>query len=134
MPRSYAIVDDRIAAFMPYPVTQPEDAKCAGDPAYTEDLPEDEQTLNYMQLKCHTCPLTLACGEWGIAHELRWGIYGGMTPEERKRVREHRGQIGFDPSRAWKFGLGGDFFSEFVRGGASGQGKTIRAFSRNEVA
>lgn len=110
LPKSYAIVGKRIAAMMPYPVTFAEDAKCLNDEAFTDELPREPVVLEYMKLKCATCPLMKACREWGIAHELEWGIFGGLVPTERAKVREARSQIGFEPSRAYLYGLGDTFF------------------------
>lgn len=110
LPKSYAIVGKRIAAMMPYPVTFAEDAKCLNDEAYTAKLPRDKLSLEYMRLKCATCPLMLGCREWGIAHELEWGMFGGLNPDERSAIRKERGQIGFDPHLSYVYGLGDTFF------------------------
>lgn len=38
---------------------------------------------------CYGCPLRLGCAEWGIDHE-KDGIWGGLTENERKRIRRER--------------------------------------------
>lgn len=35
---------------------------------------------------CADCPVMMACLEWGLAHE-RYGIWGGTTPNRRKKLR-----------------------------------------------
>ncbi len=43
----------------------------------------EEKMINKM---CADCPAMLACLEWGLAHE-RHGIWGGTTPNRRKKLR-----------------------------------------------
>lgn len=39
---------------------------------------------------CSTCHVLNECAEWAIRHEL-YGIWGGLTPPERERIRKQRG-------------------------------------------
>ncbi|MBP2370289.1 WhiB family transcriptional regulator [Pseudonocardia parietis] len=47
---------------------------------------------------CSGCPVQTACREHALAHETRgaggWGIWGGMTYEERQRELRRRGRGG----------------------------------------
>lgn len=52
---------------------------------------------------CSMCPVKQQCGEWGIAAE-RDGMFGGLTPNERKAIRKERGQECIDPFNANVYG------------------------------
>lgn len=39
---------------------------------------------------CERCPLRWPCGEWAIATGQEFGMWGGLTPEEIKRLRVER--------------------------------------------
>lgn len=32
---------------------------------------------------CQRCPVTTTCLTWAIANRVRFGVFGGMTPDER---------------------------------------------------
>ena len=38
---------------------------------------------------CNGCDHKIECAEWGIKHE-GFGIWGGLTPRERQRIRRER--------------------------------------------
>ena len=41
---------------------------------------------------CQACPVNLECREYALAHEsITHGIWGGLTPRERRRIREEAG-------------------------------------------
>ena len=39
---------------------------------------------------CATCPVRAQCLEHAIRNRETYGIWGGMTPEQRRRVRRER--------------------------------------------
>ena len=39
---------------------------------------------------CNRCPHRRECAEWGITKE-NFGIWGGLSPRERFRIRQQRG-------------------------------------------
>ena len=39
---------------------------------------------------CMACPVRVQCLEWAMAHELDFGVLGGMSARERKRLRRER--------------------------------------------
>lgn len=49
--------------------------------------------LNQVKEVCRSCPCLDECAEWGISKE-RWGIWGGLTPKERERIRRRRRRSG----------------------------------------
>lgn len=113
LPRQYRIIERGgrtvAAVMMPYPVRQPEDAKCLNDEAFGESLTRVPRTqIAYMKAKCASCPLVTACAEWGIAHEREY-LFGGLTPDERKAIRRDRGQVVVDPHAAHEYGMGDEY-------------------------
>lgn len=36
---------------------------------------------------CQTCPVAEACGDYGYRTNQRDGVWGGLTPEQRRRTR-----------------------------------------------
>ena len=40
---------------------------------------------------CEACPVRLVCLEYAITEHIAWGVWGGLTPNERKRLRRGRG-------------------------------------------
>lgn len=59
------------------------------------DSMESNSTTEQNQVisTCKTCPCAVECADWGIAKE-RWGIWGGLTPRERERIRRKRRRSG----------------------------------------
>ncbi len=48
---------------------------------------------------CSTCPVTEECLEYALSFNLyedSFGIFGGMTPQERENVRRARGIVDVD--------------------------------------
>jgi Transcription factor WhiB len=43
---------------------------------------------------CAQCPVRLPCLEEALARDLTWGIWGGLTPRERKKERDRRAERG----------------------------------------
>lgn len=39
---------------------------------------------------CVTCPVLHECREWALEHERKYGVAGGMTPNERQREWRRR--------------------------------------------
>jgi WhiB family redox-sensing transcriptional regulator len=53
--------------------------------------PKGGSTTQAKQL-CFACPERLACLEYALTHGERFGIWGGMTGRERRRLLAYRGQ------------------------------------------
>lgn len=83
---------------------QPEkQAKCVAfpatedyDPWYveTEEESEDAKAICNGTYDGRPCPLLSSCLEFAMTNNERYGIWGGMTPEERASLRKER--------RAWQ--------------------------------
>ena len=61
------------------------------------DLEEEEPDLDINSYKkaisiCKTCPYQEPCASWGIKNEV-YGIWGGITPKERRQIRRRQGVI-----------------------------------------
>lgn len=41
---------------------------------------------------CDSCVHKIDCAEWGIEHEVH-GLWGGLTPQERAKIRKSRGIV-----------------------------------------
>ena len=39
---------------------------------------------------CQSCPVLTDCRSYAVAHEPDWGMWGGLTPEERRAFRRRR--------------------------------------------
>jgi WhiB family redox-sensing transcriptional regulator len=49
------------------------------------DTPEAVERTNQAKAMCAACPLLRDCGVKGKKED--WGIWGGLTPDERRRAR-----------------------------------------------
>jgi WhiB family redox-sensing transcriptional regulator len=54
------------------------------------ELGEDRVLISQLKSMCKRCPHLQECAEWGIRNE-RFGIWGGLSAVERKRIRRKRG-------------------------------------------
>lgn len=39
---------------------------------------------------CRSCPVRMQCLEYALANNERWGVWGGLTERERRRLRAQR--------------------------------------------
>jgi WhiB family redox-sensing transcriptional regulator len=42
---------------------------------------------------CAGCPVTDECLAWALANQERWGVYGGKSERERRRLRPARAPV-----------------------------------------
>lgn len=52
-------------------------------------VPEETKMVKRL---CNSCPVLELCREWGLHHE-RHGIWGGLSPLQRKAIRKTRNII-----------------------------------------
>lgn len=67
-----------------------EDAECAGISAEFFFPDEDNPVAgNYKVARgiCDSCPVAVQCLEYALANGERHGMWGGLTPRERLRLR-----------------------------------------------
>jgi WhiB family redox-sensing transcriptional regulator len=68
-----------------------EEANCLGvDP----DLffPERGASTREAKAVCRTCEVRVDCLEYALAHGEKFGIWGGLSERERRRIRRQRAQ------------------------------------------
>lgn len=53
-------------------------------------FPETPEGVQEAKERCAGCPLIIECREWGLHHE-EYGIWGGTTGRDRKRLRRAAG-------------------------------------------
>ncbi len=65
-----------------------EDAACAGNGWESFfDAPDPVPALQ----TCKRCPVRMPCLRFAVRSRIDWGIWGGLTPEDRRRL--HPGQL-----------------------------------------
>ena len=66
-----------------------QDALC---PQVSPDFfhPEVGESVRPAKQICALCPVSEQCLQWALDHGERDGIYGGKTPNERKRLRKEQ--------------------------------------------
>lgn len=79
----------------PWEFEQPLCAEVGVEAFYVQDRDEPEPGVgvvpDYNSAKkiCKSCIHQIECAEWGIKHETH-GMWGGLTPQERKIIRGSR--------------------------------------------
>lgn len=68
------------------------DVPCDGPQGCMEGKSETGRFRRIQEAKaiCRQCPEIEACGEWAIATDQPFGVWGGMTERERKKIRSRR--------------------------------------------
>lgn len=72
-----------------------EDPRCKGIDTEMYYPVEDSSSFPEKSLIvsiCNSCTHLTECGEWGIKNE-RFGIWGGLTQNQRNRIRASRGIV-----------------------------------------
>jgi len=60
---------------------------------YREDESKNTDEYRKVLQLCKSCKHKIECAEWGI-HKERWGIWGGLSPNERHNIRRSRRRFG----------------------------------------
>jgi WhiB family redox-sensing transcriptional regulator len=50
-------------------------------------FPEKGGSTREAKKVCQSCPVRAGCLEYALAHDERFGIWGGMSERERRRLR-----------------------------------------------
>jgi WhiB family redox-sensing transcriptional regulator len=50
----------------------------------------DDGNYEYAKGVCATCTVKLICLEYAMQHKIKDGIWGGVTPEQRKKARRRQ--------------------------------------------
>lgn len=79
-------------------------AACAGeDPALF--FPNGDSGLNLLAIEqgkavCRSCPVLAACGQWAADNRVEYGIFGGLTEQERASIRRSTVRRRLNPEQA----------------------------------
>jgi len=53
-------------------------------------FPERGTSASYAQRVCASCPVRQLCLDWALDNDERFGVWGGLTEHERRRIRRAR--------------------------------------------
>jgi len=57
-------------------------------------FPEQGGSPREAKMICKNCPVSVECLEYAMAHDERYGIWGGYTERERRRLKRIRRKMG----------------------------------------
>lgn len=68
------------------------EAGCYDQPIEVFYPPEDDPKATYKVARslCERCPVRLPCLDYALETGEKWGMWGGLTPEERTREKRCR--------------------------------------------
>lgn len=46
-----------------------------------------------MKMFCRECPVILDCLDYALENDEQFGIWGGMTPKERSKIKKNKGVL-----------------------------------------
>jgi len=85
--------------FEPIPAPWTDQALCAQtDPEAF--FPEKGGSSREAKRVCRACPVRAECLEYALAFDERFGIWGGLSERERRRLKRQRGGMGTLPAPA----------------------------------
>ena len=76
-----------------------EGALCSNTKKYDPDLWFEHHTEQYAKEICKTCPLLLTCAQYGIENDEQFGVWGGLSPTDRRALRGKRSNAKFGTRR-----------------------------------
>ncbi len=67
-------------------------ARCRGMPTevFYPDTEENDDAAAPAKAICAECPVREACLEYALAAREKYGVWGGLTERERRRILRHR--------------------------------------------
>lgn len=77
-------------------------AACRGAPSELFVLPKEDRERTYprdydkARTYCKACPIRAECLEYAIVNHIDYGMYGGLTPNQRRRIRWRRVRAGLE--------------------------------------
>lgn len=86
-PRNYTLEHELLGATPPPHIT--DNAACKGiDPALF--YPGRGHSVTEAKAVCEGCPVKAECLEWALDNGEKYGIWGGLSERERRRIRRDR--------------------------------------------
>lgn len=49
-------------------------------------FPEKNQSMQAQKAVCAGCPVSAQCLEWALANDEQFGVWGGLSAAERRRI------------------------------------------------
>ncbi len=68
-------------------------AEVGTDMFYPDTLAEAGHMYAKAREICHRCDFEVECGEWALRHDSGYGMFGGLTPEDRRLLRRKMGIV-----------------------------------------
>lgn len=65
-------------------------AACVGHPIELWFADEGFSSYREARAICATCPVRLPCLDWAVTTQNNHGLWGGLNPTERRRIRTRR--------------------------------------------
>ncbi len=69
---------------------EPEQPALCADPLVDPEWFFNEPEYQLAKIICDQCPVKLACGQWAINNNEQNGVWGGLTPDERHKLKKKR--------------------------------------------
>lgn len=90
----------RISAMVPWQINRHADLRLE-IPDWTRDalctqvggdifFPEKGESTAPAKKVCSHCPVINECLEWAITNDEQWGVFGGMSLRERRKIKRRR--------------------------------------------
>ncbi|MFE3031528.1 WhiB family transcriptional regulator [Streptomyces canus] len=62
---------------------------------------EGQANIRHAKVICWRCPSQLECGQWAIDNRVPFGVWGGVSEQERRKILRRRGvRLAEDPDAA----------------------------------
>ena len=55
------------------------------NPGKDTGITGEPERIHLAKMICSGCPVRNDCLDWAIRTDDKWGLYGGLTPQERRR-------------------------------------------------
>lgn len=65
-------------------------AACAGHDTQVWFSEDPGGVYRQARAVCADCPVRAACLDWALATKVDYGLWGGLNPDERRRIRRRR--------------------------------------------
>lgn len=62
-----------------------------GDWWYADETANGVADMRRAKQVCRGCDVRIECLEWALAHDERFGVWGGLSPRQRAGLRRQRG-------------------------------------------
>ena len=60
---------------------------------FDPDIFFEDEVVNLAKAICHECPIRVECGVQAIERDEKWGVWGGMSADDRKKITTPRTRV-----------------------------------------